>query len=154
MGTYKNIFTTTFDIAVRPKLYFFKTGIKTTKRGKGICSCFFLLHLSVVDNFARRQGDPPPTSCPLALGPTALGIHTHSHMSKGLPASLLPSRHENNSQLLKNTAVPAFPCTGYLWVLSSSTCPIHSNPSWLLLVLWSAPNTMSLTAIPRGTAQK
>lgn len=62
MGTYKNIFTTTFDIAVRPKLYFFKTGIKTTKRGKGICSCFFLLHLSVVDNLqeGRETLLPPP----------------------------------------------------------------------------------------------
>lgn len=66
MGTYKNIFTTTFDIAVRPKLYFLKTGIKTTKRGKGICSCFFLLHLSVVDNLqeGRETLLPPPVhSC-------------------------------------------------------------------------------------------
>lgn len=85
MGTHRNIFTTTSDTAVRPKLYFLKIGTKTTKRRKGICSCFFISNLSVIDNLqeGRENFLPSPLySCwgqqLWALTFTALGAKASS----------------------------------------------------------------------------
>lgn len=86
MGTYKNIFTRAFDIAIRPKLYFLKIGIKTTKGKRHLFLLFYSnLSLLITCKKAGRTSIP----CQLVLGPTALGI-SYSQSNEPRPPHISP----------------------------------------------------------------
>lgn len=152
MGTYKNIFTTAFDIAIRPKLYSLKIGIKTTK-GERHLFLFFHSNCSLLITCKKAE---KTSFHPLS---TRAGANSFGH-SYPLPYEPRPPHISPPQRPWKQLSAPQKYCSSSfsLYWLPVSPQFFHRPHTLKPLltptgfVLWS--KHWSLTAVPRGTAQK